>query len=160
MPKMSRQAPKYRKKMNNPKMNRTSEGTAFEAVTAIILLTELITACLRPRVLPLGVMLPTWTVVSAAAVLLLVIAYYPNSHFINIPVRRDPTNVAQMFLVSRLMRILAVLCALTNGAIIISTLPKHDYPGGIMATATGMAIVVVIAYYTFRIRQAGKMMEK
>lgn len=142
--------------MNNPKMNRTSEGTAFEAVTAIILLTELATACLRPSVLPLDIILPTWTAMSATAVLLLVIAYYPNSHLINIPVKRDPTNYVQMMLVSRLSRILAVLCALMNGAIILSILPNHTHSGNIMMIAASIAMVGIIAYYTHRIRQTGK----
>lgn len=156
----SQQAPNNRQTMNNLKMSRTLESTAFEAVAAIILLTALITACLRPCVLPLGVTLLTWAIMSAATVLLLVIAYRPNSDLINIPVRRNPENLEQMVLVGRLMRVLAVLCALINGAFICSALSNHDPSGTFMATAAGVAMMVAIAYYTHRIRQAGKRMGK
>ena len=143
------------------KVHRTTEGTIFEIVAALLLvvlwvLTVVLWQKSNPTIAthfdltgtPDGFSSRNHMFVTAVAgtvstVLLLVSAYFPR--FINLPV--GISNIRQAATAVRMVRVLAVTVALLFIGIPLSMTSGKIVP----VNLCGVAIILVIAFYTYKI---------
>jgi hypothetical protein len=82
--------------------------------------------------------------------------YFPDSDWISIPVKRDPDNLPQMVMVSRLLRIIALELTL----LMLGTMADAVVGGKRLTDTltTGMLIVILAttAYFIVRLHKLGK----
>ena len=137
-------------------MERTRESTLFEAICGVIGILALILAF---KIGDKEVMITLLTACVGLAVsigMCLGLAYFPDSDWISIPVKRDPDNLPQMVMMSRLLRIIALELAL----LMLGTMADAVVGGKRLTDTltTGMLIVILAttAYFIVRLRKLGK----
>ncbi len=147
---------KTQKKMDRVKVYRTTEGTVFEVVCALIMFIALIMVCWNASGKELGLMLLTWFILSAVTAFELFMAYHPDSKFVHVGAEVDPKNMKQMALVCRLLRVLGVCVALMSLVILLGMIWEGEKLIPIFTKGIFVLLLGVIIFFSILIRQAGR----
>lgn len=141
---------------NEFKVYRTLEGTIFEVVTALlimasILITTLLSSSTKEQMgLALG-----GIVLGCCAILLLLLAYHPNSEWINLPVKRR--NFTQLAITVRMMRVMAIelgLMSLLMSLLTADIIKKDKTHESVLEIIIVVILFLTSGYYSWKIKQA------
>lgn len=137
-------------------MARTRESTLFETICAVIGILALILTFKIDDKEAMITLLTVWGVLTVSIGICLVLAYFPDSDLIDIPVRRNPDNLPQMVLVSRFLRIIALECALLMLGIIIDAVVCGKRLTDALTVGILIVMFATVAYSIARLHKLGK----
>lgn len=141
---------------NEFKVYRTLEGTIFEVVTVLlvfasILITMLLSSSTKDQMgMALG-----GIVLGCCAILFLLLAYHPNSEWINLPVKR--TNFTQLAITVRMMRVIAIelgLMSLFMSLLAANIIRKDKMHESVLEIIIVAVLFLTSGYYVRKINKA------
>lgn len=137
--------------MNKIKIYRTPEGTLFEALSAVLFVLSIVLALRLLDGDTLHLILVSNGVLGAAAALLLVFAYHPDSQWVNTPV--PLRNRRQKLMTTRLLRVVALELVANGLAQTILHVIDNETARTTGNTVFIVVLVVTLAVYTFFIQR-------
>jgi len=142
--------------MGKVKVYRTAEGTLFEIVSAVLCAVALPLTLMVDNAALLVNNVITWLIMVGVTALLLGLAYHPDSEFINLPVKRNPDNLPQMALVTRLLRVLALQCAALGIVIPLGLLKGCSSVSRLLSMLFVAVMLLTSAVAVYKIRKADR----
>ena len=141
---------------NDFKVYRTVEGTVFEAITALLVLASiLITMLLSSSTKEQMGMAAGSIILGCCAILFLLLAYHPNSEWINLPVKRK--NFTQLVITVRMMRVIAIelgLMSLFMSLLTADIIRKDETHESVLEIVIIAMLFLTSGYYIRKINKA------
>lgn len=140
---------------NEFKVYRTLEGTIFEVVTALLIISSVLIMALSSSREMQAEGIVEILILAACAALFLALAYHPTSDFINIPVKRD--NLIQLSITVRMMRVIAVdlaVISLLRSLMMADFIKRNFMPDNVIGIIILAVLCITIGYYSWKIKQA------
>lgn len=141
---------------NDFKVYRTVEGTVFEAITALLVLASiLITMLLSSSTKEQMGMAAGSIILGCCAILFLLLAYHPNSEWINLPVKRK--NFTQLAITVRMMRVIAIelgLMSLFMSLLTADIIRKDETHESVLEIVIIAMLFLTSGYYIRKINKA------
>jgi len=141
---------------NDFKVYRTVEGTVFEAITALLVLASiLITMLLSSSTKEQMGMAAGSIILGCCAILFLLLAYHPNSEWINLPVKRK--NFTQLVITVRMMRVIAIelgLMSLFMSLLTADIIRKDETHESVLEIVIIAMLFLTSGYYVRKINKA------